>query len=153
MISFSKRLILSFFSVFSLIYACSSSNSIKALNVDFTEERRLNYDLNLEEVTVINTSQELVELYGKLHDPEIPRSAPIPTFDENTESILVIKPILRNLTYGDIEIQSIEKSNSKLKINYREIESWEFAENKWNDPIVIVRVSEKPSEIKLNKIN
>lgn len=121
--------------------------------IEFTEERRLNHGLNIKQATIINSLQELTELYGKLQDPSFPRSAPIPSFDENTEAILIIKPKLKNLTYGDIEIESIEKSKSKLWINYREIENWEFSENKWDNPIVILRVSEKPSEIQLNRIN
>lgn len=142
-----------------LISSCSNSKNMNSsqpqetVQIEFSEERRLNHDLNLKELTVINTIKELTEIYGELADPNIPRSAPIPTFDENSESILVIKPKLKTFTHGDIEIESVEKSNSKIIINYKEIENWEFTENKWDDPIVIIKISEKPSEIQLNKIN
>ncbi|SMC42583.1 hypothetical protein [Moheibacter sediminis] len=141
----------------SLNLSCSNSKNMNAAQsqnfIEFTEERKLNHSLNLKETTIINSAQELTELYSKLRDKSIPRSAPIPAFDENTESIIILKPTLKNLTYADIEIESIEKVKSKLRINYREIENWEFTENKWNNPIVILRISEKPSEIQLNRIN
>lgn len=121
--------------------------------IEFHEERRLNYEIDLKEVTIVNTIKDLTELYSQFKNPSVPRSAPIPVFDEKTESILIIKPKLETLTFGDIQIKSIEKSNSTLTINYRETENWEFTENKWSDPIIILRVSEKPSEIQLNKIN
>lgn len=145
------------FSFLALNLSCSNSKNITTeqsqTSIEFTEERRLNHPLNLNETTIINSSQELIELYGKLEDKSIPRSAPIPSFDGNIESIIVIKPTLKKLKYGDIEIESVEQIKSKLRINYREVENWEFTENKWNNPIVIIRVTEKPSEIQLNKIN
>lgn len=141
----------------SLNLSCSNSKNMNAgqskISVEFTEERRLNHTLSLKESTIINTSQELIELYSQLEDRTTPRSAPIPAFDENTESILIIKPTLKSLKYGDIEIVKIEKVKDQLMINYREIENWEFAKKKWRNPTVILKISEKPSEIQLNKIN
>lgn len=157
MIFYKPTYIFIFLILTGLSLSCSNSKNINSeqsqISIDFTEERRLNHNLSLKETTIINSVQELNELYSKFNDKSIPRSAPIPTFDEKTESILVLKPTLENLTYGDIEIESVEKIKSKLKINYREIENWEFTENKWSNPIVILRISEKPSEIQLNRIN
>ena len=120
--------------------------------IEFTEERRLNHAIDLAEATVIRDLQELTRLYGRLEDPSTPRSAPIPFFDEETESVIVLKPVLEN-DYGDIQVENMEESNGTLTIYYREIENWEYRENKLSNPIVILRVSTKPSEIKLNKIN
>lgn len=129
----------------------SSSSTQNNENVQFTEERRLNSQLNLDEITVIRTVPELVALYEKLNDPNFPRAAPIPLFDEATEFMLVVKPKISTLTYGDIEIEAIQKSASKLIVKYKEIENWEFTENKWKDPVVILRVSGKSAPIELKK--
>src|SRR5690606_39197545 len=140
-----------------MILSCSNSKKLNNNNstssIEFTEERRLNFNSDLKEATIINSSQKLIALYGKMEKPNAPRSAPIPAFDEATESILVIKPKLKDYQYADVEILSIDKLNSKLIVNYKEVENWEFTEYNWSDPIVILRVSEKPSEIQLNKIN
>ncbi len=154
-----NKLFLLVLAMLGLFSACSnsqnmnSSQSQNASQIEFTEERRLNHKIDLNEVTIINTLQELTELYSRMENPDVPRSAPIPPFNEKTESVLVIKPVLKNLVNGDIEIESIKKSKSKLTVNYKEIENWEYSENKWSNPIVIIKISDKPSEIKLNKIN
>ncbi len=138
-----------------LFVSCTPSQNMSenGTPVEFTEERRLNHSIDLPETSIIHTIKELTELYGKLEDPSFPRSAPIPPFDSEKESILVLKPILKELKYGEIQIENIEKSNATLTVHYREVESWESAENNWSDPIIILKVSEKPSKIKLNKIN
>lgn len=154
-----KKLWLLSLTMLGLFVSCSQSQNMSqdtsqnTLQIEFTEERRLNHEIDLKETAIINDLQQLTELYGRLEDPSVPRSAPIPPFDENTESILVLKPVLKNHPYGDIQIENIEKSGSILTIHYQEIENWEYTENKWSDPIVILKVSTKPSEIKLNKIN
>lgn len=149
-----------FILVFILVSATISCTNSKTVtqsaskeNIEFTEERRLNHTADLKEATIINTSKELIALYSKFKDPNIPRSAPIPAFDESSESIIVIKPKNFEKKYADIEIVSIDEINSTLIVSYKEIENYEFTENQWNNPIVILRISKKPSEIKLNKIN
>lgn len=131
----------------------SSTQSENFENVKFTEERRLNHTINLAEITIINTLADLTELYGNLQDPDLPRSAPIPPFDEKNEFILVLKPEMNANTFKDIEIENVQKSGNQLIVNYREVENAEYAENKWNDPIVILKVTGKESEIQINKIN
>lgn len=141
--------------LFSLIYSCSNFKNMNAAStsIEFNEERRLNQKIDLEEITLVNNMEELTQLYAKLKDPQIPRSAPIPVFDESSEMMVVIKPKLEKSVYADIEIEGVTKSNSKITVSYKEVENWEFQQNKWIDPIVIIRISEKSSEIQLNKIN
>ena len=141
------------------VSSCSNSKKItsnqseNSEEMEFTEERRLNNSIKLEEISIINSLDELIELYGKLNDPNVPRSAPIPTFDEQNETILVIKPKLKSETFKDVEIVSIQNKDSQLEINYKEVENWEFTENKWKDPIVILKVTGKFSDIQIKKIN
>lgn len=146
-------------SIFSILtILCISCSSPRIMNseleeISFAEERRLNFPIQIPEFQIINSPEELVNIYQSFHNPEIPRSAPIPVFDKNSESILVLKPKLKQLKYGDLQIERVQKSGSLLIISYKEIESQEFTTNRWSDPIVILKVSEKPSEIQLNKIN
>ncbi len=139
--------------------SCSNSKKIASNQsenneeMEFTEERRMNNPIKLDEISIINSSKELIELYGKLNDPEVPRSAPIPPFDDQNETILVIKPRLKSETFKDIEIVRIQNNDSQLIINYKEIENWEFTENKWKDPIIILKVTGKFSDIQIKKIN
>lgn len=155
MITLKNSFLFLYLSIISLNYSCLNSKnmSTESSPIEFTEERRLNHAIDLKEITLINNMEELTNLYAKLNDPNIPRSAPIPVFDENSEMILVIKPKLETIVNGDIEIESVTQLNSKIMVNYKEIENWEYKENKSTHPIVIIRISEKSSEIKLNKIN
>lgn len=139
--------------------SCSHSKKIASTqsenieNVTFTEERKLNSLIELDEISMIHSTEELIELYAKLNDPNVPRSAPIPSFDESSETIIVVKPKLKSQSFGDIEIVSVQNSDSQLNINYKEIESWEFTENKWKDPVVILKVAGKFNALQIKKIN
>lgn len=120
--------------------------------IEFTEERRLNHSIPLTETYIINTNEDLVKLYSMLEDPNIPRSAPIPSVDFTKESIIVVKPKLKDFQYADIEIESIKSETSQYIVQYKEIENFEFSENKWSNPIVILRVKEQPNKVVLEKV-
>lgn len=146
-----------FLVVFFLMINCAP-NQMKSQNgntenqIEFTEERRLNHSIPLTETYIINTNEDLVKLYSMLENPNIPRSAPIPSVDFTSESIIVVKPKLSDFPYADIEIQSIKNEDSTFFINYKEVENFEFTENKWSNPIVILRVKEQPNKVVLEKV-
>lgn len=120
-------------------------------NVEFTEVRRLNYAVNLKEYTIINSTKGIKELYGKLNDSKFSRSAPIPILEGENECFLVVKPKLKKIKYGDIEIEKLESKGSVLIVTYRETESDEYAEKKQSNPIVILKISNRPKTIKFNQ--
>lgn len=148
------------FSIFGFLLVISCANYKKNMpvskngeKIEFTEERRLNAEINLKEYTIINSTKGIKELYMRLNDSRFSRSAPIPVLEEGSNAyFLVLKPLLKNKKYGDIEIEKLEKNGSILFVNYKEIESLEYAEKKQTNPIVILRVFNAPSEIKLNLI-
>lgn len=119
--------------------------------VEFTEERRLNLAKDLPETKIIHSMEELTKLYGELNDPNFPKSAPIPSFDPEKESMILLKPKLKERNFGDIEIIDMKMVDSQLIVVYKEIENWESSENKWNDPILILRVEGKPKRVVLEK--
>jgi len=156
----SKLFLLFILLIISINLSCSNSQKIKESKdhpvlqkVDFAEERRLNFPINLNEATIITTVKELTELYSKLEDTNVPRSAPIPVFNEQSESFIILKPKLTKVQNGDIEIIDVKKDQTTLIINYREIQNFEYSENNWNNPILVIKVSDKPSKIKLIKNN
>lgn len=148
------------FSIFGFLLVISCANYKKNMpisknveKVEFTEERRLNAEINLKDYTIINSTKGIKELYMRLSDSKFSRSAPIPVLEEGSKAyFLVLKPMLKNKKYGDIEIEKLEMNGSVLFVNYKEIESLEYAEKKQSNPIVILRVFSAPSEIKLNLI-
>lgn len=146
-----------FLVVFFLMINCAP-NQMKSQNgntenlIEFTEERRLNHSIPLTETYIINTNEDLVKLYSMLENPNIPRSAPIPSVDFTSESIIVVKPKLKDFQYADIEIESIKSEASQYIVQYKEVENFEFSENKWSNPIVILRVKEQPNKVVLEKV-
>lgn len=146
-----------FLVVFFLMINCAP-NQMKNHNgnpenqIEFTEERRLNHSIPLTETYIITSNEDLVKLYSMLADPNIPRSAPIPSVDFTKESIIVVKPKLKDFQYADIEIESIKSEDSQYVVQYKEVENFEFNENKWSNPIVILRVKEQPNKVVLEKI-
>ncbi|MGV4414191.1 hypothetical protein [Chryseobacterium sp. T1] len=121
-------------------------------NIEFFEERRLNKDIELRDVLIINSIQGITELYARLENPRYSRSAPIPILEDSNEVFLVIKPILKDVLYGDIEIINIERLNDKLVVNYKEIENNEYRDEKLSHPIVIIKVKSNPKSVTLNKV-
>ncbi|WP_326982875.1 hypothetical protein VUJ46_22435 [Chryseobacterium sp. MYb264] len=114
----------------------------------FSEIRRLNDSkVKLKEITVINSTKDLLDLYEKLNDKQFARSAPIPVLEDH-ESFIVIKPQLK-LKFGDIEVDKMEQERSLLKVYYKETENQEYLENRQNDPIVIFKVLSQPTIVKL----
>ncbi|MGK6341722.1 hypothetical protein ACMGDK_05745 [Chryseobacterium sp. DT-3] len=116
--------------------------------VEFTEIRRLNLKTDLKEYTVITSTKGIKELYKKLNDSKYSRSAPIPVLEEG-EYFLVLKPKLKKIKNGDIEIEKLETTGSTLKVFYKEVENQEYAEKKQSDPILILKIIGSPKNIKL----
>lgn len=116
---------------------------------EFSEERRLNRDVVLKEALIIKTFDETLDIYTKLQDKRFSRSAPIPTlFDD--EFLVAIKPKLKKLQYGDIEVVKVEEKNSVLSVYYKEVNNEEYLLDKLKNPIVILRLKGNiPSSVKL----
>ncbi|QQV01437.1 MULTISPECIES: hypothetical protein [Chryseobacterium] len=121
--------------------------------MEFSEVKRFNKDVVLPEVTLITTFKKTVEIYDKLSNKNFSRSEPIPTFEEN-EYLLVLKPKLSKILYGDIEVTEIESKNQDLIIKYREVKSEEYQSDKLKHPVLIIKLTGKaPESIKLLAIN
>ncbi|KFF03619.1 hypothetical protein IX38_11675 [Chryseobacterium luteum] len=147
-------LFLNFFSF--LMINCADYKNITQMNyqnenkdkVEFTEIRRLNLKTDLKEYTVITSTKGIKELYMKLNDSKYSRSAPIPVLEEG-EYFLVLKPKLKKIKNGDIEIEKLETNGSTLNVFYKEIENQEYTEKKQSDPILILKIMDSPKKIKL----
>lgn len=155
-----KIFCLSFFSVV-LFFSCVNLKSVLSFNqqkqnlkkVEFVEIRRLNASSGLKESTVVKTTKEIKELYKKLNDSKYSRSAPIPVLENESEFFLVLKPRMKTLKNGDIEVEKIESDGSTLWVTYKEVENDEYKENKQLNPILIIKILNKPQKIKLNLIH
>ncbi len=121
--------------------------------IEFSEIKRFNKDVSLPEITLVTTFEKVVEIYDQLSDKNFSRSEPVPTLEEN-EYLLVIKPKLNKIVYGDIEVAEIESKDQDLVVKYREIESEEYKSGKLKNPVLIIKLSGKtPENIKLLTIN
>ncbi|MGK6341720.1 hypothetical protein ACMGDK_05735 [Chryseobacterium sp. DT-3] len=117
--------------------------------IKFSEVRRVNKNIPLKEYTILQSFEETVKLYSLMQDKRFSRSEPIPTLSEN-EFLLVLKPTLKTLQYGDIEIEKIEEDKSVLNVYYKEINNEEYLLNKEKNPILILKIEGKvPSGVKL----
>lgn len=122
-------------------------------NVEFSEVRRLNREVQLNDFLIIKDFSETVKLYGKLADKRFSRSAPIPTLEDN-EFFLLLKPIMKKQIFGDLEVTKMEMKGSVLNVYYKEISNEEYLLNKQKDPILILRVNGvAPSAVKLINLN
>lgn len=122
-------------------------------NVEFSEVRRLNREVQLNDFLIIKDFSETVKLYGKLADKRFSRSAPIPTLEEN-EFFLLLKPIMKKQIFGDLEVTKMEMKGSVLNVYYKEISNEEYLLNKQKNPILILRVNGvAPSGVKLINLN
>lgn len=122
-------------------------------NVEFSEVRRLNREVQLNDFLIIKDFSETVKLYGKLADKRFSRSAPIPTLEEN-EFFLLLKPVMKKQTFGDLEVTKMEMKGSVLNVYYKEISNEEYLLNKQKNPILILRVNGvAPSGVKLINLN
>ncbi|KFF26200.1 hypothetical protein IW16_10005 [Chryseobacterium vrystaatense] len=146
-----------FYSFFSfLVCNCTDYKNVSQMNydnkdqkkVEFTEIRRLNFDHNMKEYTVITSTKEIKDLYMELNDSKYSRSAPIPVLQEG-EYFLVLKPKLKTLKNGDIDIVKMESNSSVLNIFYKEIENQEYSDKKLSHPILILKITDSPKKIKL----
>lgn len=136
-----------------LSIGCMNTKEIQLKPIEFEELWRTNKATSLPEISVVNTMAELTQLYSDLQDPRYPKSAPIPIFDQNTETILVLNPQLTSVKNGDIEIESIELSKDTFSVTYKEIENWEHKENNLSHPILLVKVNHKGNKAKLKLTN
>ena len=122
-------------------------------NVEFSEVRRLNREVQLNDFLIIKDFSETVKLYGKLADKRFSRSAPIPTLEYN-EFFLLLKPIMKKQIFGDLEVTKMEMKGSVLNVYYKEISNEEYLLNKQKNPILILRVNGvAPSAVKLINLN
>lgn len=121
--------------------------------INFSEVRRLNRDVDLREFIILTTFNQTLDLYRKLEDKKFPRSEPIPTLFDN-EFFIVVKPQLKKLKYGDIDVVRIEEKKSILNVYYKEIKNEEYSLNKQKNPILILRLKGNiPSSVKLIPLN
>ncbi|KMQ60015.1 hypothetical protein ACM46_17340 [Chryseobacterium angstadtii] len=142
-----------------LVLNCAEYKSVSQINlqkdhpekVEYKEIRRLNLNNDLKEYTVITSTKEMKELYMKFNDSKYSRSAPIPVLQKG-EYFLILKPGLKKIKYGDIQIEKMETNGSVLNILYKEIENWEYAEKEQSHPILILKVIGEPKEVKLTTI-
>lgn len=116
--------------------------------IEFTKIRRLNSNISLEEYTIITSTKGIKELYIKFNDSRYSRLAPIPVLGEG-EYFLVLKPGLKKIQNGDIEIEKLETDGATLNIYYKEIENPEYTEKKQSDPVLILKIRSNPMKIKL----
>jgi len=111
----------------------------KNKSVEFSEVRRLNREVSLKEATIITTFSETLALYKQLDDKKFSRSAPIPTISDD-EFLLVLKPIMKKQTFGDIEVTEIKENDSVLNVYYKEIPNDEYLAEKQRNPILILKI-------------
>lgn len=150
-----KYLVFSLFCIFSQISCVNAEikqQTPQMKKINFTEERRLNKNISLEEGTILKSTQEVSALYKKLSDSQFSRSAPIPVLEGN-ESIIVLKPKLKTMKYGDINVERIENKGSEITVFYKEIVNGEYEELKQANPLLLLKIDMKPSIIKLKLIN
>ncbi|WP_230635094.1 hypothetical protein [Chryseobacterium sp. LC2016-29] len=121
--------------------------------VGFSEEKRLNKDIDLKEFVILTTFNQTLDIYSKLNDKKFSRSEPIPTlFDD--EFFILLKPRLKMFKYGDIDVVKIEKEKSVLNVYYTEIKNEEYLLNKQKNPILILRLKgDVPSNVNLIPLN
>ncbi|KXH81475.1 hypothetical protein AU378_17385 [Chryseobacterium kwangjuense] len=139
-----------------LLLNCTEYKNISSMNtenknsqkVEFIEIRRLNSNINLEEYTVITSTKGIKELYMKFNESRYSRSAPIPVLDEG-EYFLVLKPGLKKINNGDIDVEKLETEGTYLNVFYKEVENQEYTEKKQSNPILIIKIKDSPKKIKL----
>lgn len=121
--------------------------------VGFSEEKRLNKDIDLKEFVILTTFSQTLDIYSKLNDKKFSRFEPIPTlFDD--EFFILLKPRLKIFKYGDIDVVKIEKEKSVLNVYYTEIKNEEYLLNKQKNPILILRLKgDVPSNVNLIPLN
>ncbi len=144
------------FLMIALVFSCNSlENSNQSLNqsanteiLDFVEMRRLNYKIDLKETTFLNSFQDILTLYQRLEDTKYSKGFPIPSLEEN-ETLIVLKPTLKKIKYGDIEIVDIQNKEENLIIKYKEILNVDYEKSKASNPILIIKTSEKFKTVQL----
>lgn len=141
-----------FTSLLIMTFSCVGTKESQYHSIPFEEQLRTNVDIDLPEVKIVENLQDLTDLYTKLQDPKYPRSAPIPYFDNENESMILLKPQLKNHPNGDIEIIDVLMTGSEVTINYKEIENWEYAEKNQSHPILIIKINKVAKKVNLNLI-
>lgn len=139
-------------SFFIMTFSCVGTKENQYHSISFEEQLRTNVDIDLPEVKIVENLHELTDIYTKLQDPKYPRSAPIPYFDSENESMILLKPQLKYHSNGDIEIIDVLMTGSEVIINYKEIENWEYAEKNQSHPILIIKINKVAKKVNLNLI-
>lgn len=146
-----------FFFLIYFVFSCSNSKNMNGIdqdnknqkNVEFIEVRRLNHAIELNETSLINSTNEIKLLYQQLNDSRYSKSAPIPVLEGDEEAFLVLKPKLKRIKYGDIEVEILMLEGSTLWVTYKEVENPEYFEKKQSDPIVILKIFNSPKTVRL----
>ncbi len=117
--------------------------------IRFSEVRRINRDVPLNDYMILENLAETIKVYGQLADKNFSRSEPIPTLSDN-EFFLLLKPKMKMYLNGDIQVIKMELKGSVLNVYYRENNNEEYLLNNQKNPILILRVSEAaPKSVKL----
>ncbi|KQT16836.1 hypothetical protein ASG31_10685 [Chryseobacterium sp. Leaf404] len=141
-------LILVLVGMLSAVNSQNKQSTNKISKIDFIEMRRMNTASKLPELSIVSRQKEVLKLYRSLSDSRFSRSAPIPVLEDN-EALVVLKPKLRSIKYGDINVSKLEEKNGKLTLYYSETENWEYAGEKQSNPVLIIKIFQKPKSITL----
>ena len=122
-------------------------------SIGFSEVRRVNRDIIMNDYMIITKFTETVELYSRLDDKKFSRSEPIPALFEN-DFLLILKPKMIKQQFGDIEVTKMAMKNYVLNVYYKEISNEEYLSNKQKNPILILRINGAvPSSVKMITVN
>ncbi|WP_449387978.1 hypothetical protein [Chryseobacterium lineare] len=122
-------------------------------NVEFIEIRKENYNCKLKPYTILKNTKEIKDFYKKINASTYSKSAPIPVIEGDNNFFLFLKPKLRKIKNGDIEVENIMSDGVTIYINYKEINN-EYVKKKETNPILILKILHKqPKSIKLTQIN
>ncbi|AZA79952.1 hypothetical protein EG347_21920 [Chryseobacterium sp. G0186] len=120
--------------------------------LNFSEIRRQNSEIKLKVAEIIDTKEGIRNLYKVLANKEFSKSAPIPNLINDSECLLLLKPKLKKVKFGDIEVDSLRQHGSILTVYYREIANWEYAEQKQSNPLLILKILDRSNKINTIKL-
>lgn len=147
----SKLIVLSSLSL--LFVSCFTNQRHNMEVIPYEILREENMAIELPEIQTFHSMDELTAFYGQIQDPSFTRSAPIPFFDSENETIIAIHPTLKKLEFGGIEIEEIKQIGSEVIVTYQELESWEANEKLWKNPLLIIKVQKLINKKTIKLIN